>query len=90
MLRPAQIELNRLNINIGSSFCLFTAFRGSRLGAGWDLVVWRAIVLAMRLEAFVAVVAIGVVIVSVLRSELMHLLRTCSELIWTIVSTHWH
>jgi len=49
--------------------------------------------LPMRLEVLVVivVVAIWVIVPVLLRSpKVMHLLRACSELIWTTVSTHWH
>lgn len=47
--------------------------------------------LSMGLEALVAGVAsIGVIVSVLLRSEIVHLLRACSKLVWTTVSTHWH
>jgi hypothetical protein len=46
--------------------------------------------LAVLLEVLVIVAAILVVIPVLLRPELMHLLRACSELIWPAVSSHGH
>jgi hypothetical protein len=47
--------------------------------------------LAVRLEILViVVVAIWVIVSMLLLSELMHLLRTRSELVWAAIPSHGH
>jgi hypothetical protein len=72
------------------SFGLVTAVC-SCLRPGRDLVVWWSIrvLLTMLLEILVVVVIAVWVIVS-LRSEMMHLLRACSKLILSVISSHRH
>lgn len=79
-------------VGLKPSFGLVATFRSSRLRAGRNLVVWRSVwMLAVRLEILViVVVAIWVIVSMLLLSELMHLLRTRSELVWAAIPSHGH
>ncbi len=76
----------------GCSFRFLVTLRGSCLGSGGNLIITRTIlVLAMLWEVLAVIkVAIGVIIVSVLGSELVHLLRTGSKLVWATIPSPSH
>ena len=56
-----------------------------------DLIVrWAIRMLAVRLEVFIIVIIAVRMIVPMLRSILMHLLWTRTELVWAVVTAHGH
>lgn len=61
------------------------------MGAGRDLVALRAVWMLTVLEVLIVVkVTILVVVSMLLRSELVHLLRASSKLIWAAITPHGH
>lgn len=79
-----------LAVWMDQSFGLVITFRRAGLRAGGNLVVGRAVLVLAMLKVLIVVVVPVWVVVSMLGSELVHLLRARSKVVWAAISSHRH